>query len=253
MSCDQSPWVINGEKLAKEFGIPNVFLLNDLEANAYGINVLREEEFFSLQKGHIRRGNRALIAAGTGLGESGIFWDGNEHTPFASEGGHASFAPTDEEDIDLWHYLREKYGHVSYERVLSGPGLHNLYRFYVEAKGGKPKREVVERMEQEDAAKVISECALAKTCPVCERALERFVIHYASEAGNLALKMLAIGGLYIGGGIAPKILPVLEEGLFSDHFSKKGRFAGLLSSLPVAVILNQDTALFGAIYYGQKQ
>lgn len=246
------PWVISGETIRKEFSIPRVFLLNDLEANAYGIEVLRHDEFLSLQGGTPHRGNRALIAVGTGLGESGIFWDGKQHHPFASEGGHSSFAPTDEEDVDLWRYLRGKYGHVSYERVLSGPGLQNLYRFYVEAKGEREKPEVAQRMAKEDPGRVITESALAEMCPACERALDRFVIHYASEAGNLALKMLAIGGIYIGGGIAPKILPALQSGRFISLFSKKGRFAGLLSSLPVSVILNQATALLGAAYYGQN-
>lgn len=245
------PWVVDAEKLTRDFGVEKGWLINDLEANAYGIFCLKDEDFATLQQGTPGKGNRALIAAGTGLGEAGIFLNGEEYIPFACEGGHSSFGPIDEEDLDLWRYLKGKYGHVSYERILSGPGLRNLYNFYIDTKKEKLKPNVEERMRSEDKAKVITEFALNHECPACERSLERFVMHYGSEAGNLALKMLTFGGMFLGGGIAPKILPALQRGAFVRYFSEKGRFAELLSSIEVRVILNENAALLGAIYYAQ--
>ena len=239
------PWVINAEHLSKELKIGQVFLINDLEANAWGLRALSAEEFVVLNEGKPQHGHAALIAAGTGLGEAGIFWDGKKRVPFGCEGGHVDFAPRNELEMELLRYLHKRYGHVSYERVLSGPGLHNLYRFLVEM-----------RLENEEDftldPKVITERALTGKSRACKRALEWFVSLYASEAGNLALKMLAVGGVYLGGGIVPKILPFFQGQEFMKAFTAKGRFAPLLAEIPVRVILNDNTALLGTVEYAKE-
>jgi len=239
------PWEIDGKTLGREIGA-EVWLLNDLEAHAYGIGMLGQDELVCVQKGKKQEGNRALIAAGTGLGEAGIFWDGTKHVPFASEGGHGDFAAETPDEAELLFWLQEEYGHVSWERVVSGPGLYALYRFLVET-----KREIasviVERLfETADPPTVISEHGLARTDAACTRALDWFVSLYGREAGNLALKMLSVGGLYVGGGIAPHIVDRLKHGLFVEAFVRKGRFRELMESIPVYVVLNDNTALLGA-------
>lgn len=239
------PWVLNAAKISKELNIPQVFLINDLEANAWGLRALSAEEFLILNEGKAVQGHAALIAAGTGLGEAGIYWDGKTRNPFACEGGHVDFAPRDELEMELLRYLHKRFGHVSYERVLSGPGLHNLYRFLVEM-----------RLESEEDftldPRVITERALAGKSRACKRAVEWFVSLYASESGNLALKLLSVGGIYIGGGIAPKILPFFKPEAFMKAFTAKGRFASLLAEVPVRVILNDNTALLGAVEYAKE-
>jgi glucokinase len=246
------PWLIDSAKLSKELKISSVFLINDLEANAYGMSCLSEKDFAVLNAGSSdAKGNRALIAAGTGLGEAGIYWDGEEHHPFACEGGHTDFASRDEREVELWRYLKRKISHVSYERVLSGPGLIELFYFLID-RGYEKKPKWVEA-EKGDLAKNITKKALNEECSVCMRTLQWFVSIYGSEAGNLALKFLALGGLYIGGGIAPKILSALKEGEFMRAFKDKGRFADLLSMIPIKVILNENTALLGAAAYARKK
>lgn len=247
------PWIVDSAEIAKEVKIDQVFLINDLEANAYGINCLEKNELFCLNKGDKHEGNGALISAGTGLGEAGLFWDGKKYHPFASEGGHASFAPEDEFEIALLRFLQKQFEHVSFERVLSGPGLYNIYRFLIENRIERENEEVRKAMEVENPAKVISDWGLKERCPACARALHHFILLYGAEAGNWALKMLAISGLYIGGGIAPKILPAMEQGDFMKRFLKKGRFASLLSEIPVHVVLNENTALLGAAYYAREE
>lgn len=243
------PWMIDSEDLKKELKTDAVFLINDLEANAYGIKCLGPDEFFTLNEGNPNAaGNQALIAAGTGLGEAGLYWDGKEHHPFACEGGHSDYAPLTEMDMELLRYLHKRFGHVSFERLLSGPGLYNIYRFLTDL-----------RLEKEvdfglgDAAKIITERALKKECKTCVHTLNYFVKIYGNEAGNLALKMLALGGVYVGGGIAPKILDALKEKTFMEAFVDKGRFKELLSGIPVKVILNEHTALLGAAFYAEKK
>lgn len=246
------PWMIDGKEMEKSLNISKVHLINDLEANAWGVFALKEDEFHVLNLGVPKKGNRALISAGTGLGEAGFYFNGKNHFPFASEGGHADFSPDDEEEVELWRYFKNKFGHASFERFLSGSGIENIYRFFVENKKEKEKEEIRERMKTEDPAQVISENALQKKCPTCVKTLDRFVSIYGGEAGNLALKFLALGGVYVGGGIAPKILEALKSGLFMRSFMDKGRFKPLLSEIQVKVILNPETALLGAAEFAKN-
>lgn len=246
------PWVIDAQLLEKKAPLERVFLLNDLEANAYGIQVLPSDQFFTLNEGEKKTGHCALISAGTGLGEAGIYFDGRVLHPFACEGGHADFAPRCPLEVELLLYLKKEFGHVSYERVLSGPGLYNIYRFLLETKKVDPATDVLKGVDPSQAPRVISEQGVKKTSALCVESLKVFASIYGAEAGNLALKFLSLGGLYLGGGIAPKILPALQEGEFLAAYKAKGRFDALLSSIPVRVVLNEDTALLGALDYARK-
>jgi glucokinase len=245
------PWIVDAAALQAELNLQRVSLLNDLEANAYGINTLLPSELLSLNpKADLRQvGNRALIAAGTGLGEAGMLWDGLTHRPFASEGGHASFAPNDSIGDELLMFLRKEHGHVSWERVLSGMGMKNLYRFFRQRAGVAEPAWLAEQLTKGDLGFVVTQAGLAEKDPVCVDALDCFTRNYGSEAGNLALKMLALGGVYIGGGIAPKMLAKMQSSLFLDAFYSKGRLSPLLQSTPVYVILNDKTALQGAAWF----
>lgn len=246
------PWLVESEVLSKELSNNKVSLINDLEANAYGLNMLQEDEFFILNEGDKQaEGNKALVSAGTGLGEAGIFFDGKRNIPFACEGGHGDFAPRNEREDSLLRFLRKKFGHVSYERILSGPGLYNVYQFVVETKIEEEKEAVLKEIASGDSPRLISEKGLSGNSKACRKALELFVSIYGAEAGNVALKMFALGGVYIGGGIAPKILPLLKEGVFIDSFKRKGRFSDLLGAIPVRIVLNDKTALLGAMYYAK--
>ena len=241
------PWVVSQAGVTSELGIDAAWLINDLEANAYGISMLEPRDFASINSGVIdARGNVAVISAGTGLGEAGAVWDGARLHPFACEGGHADFAPRDELETELLLYLRRRTGHVSWERVVSGPGLCGIYEFLRDAGRGTEQPWVRERMRDGDAAAVISEAALAERCELCSRALDLFVSLYAAEAGNFALKLLATGGVYLGGGIAPKIVQKLKAPGFMRSFSNKGRMQELLETIPVSVILNEAAGLLGA-------
>ena len=245
------PWIVDAAALQAELDFQHVSLLNDLEANAYGINTLLPHELLSLnpQADPHQGGNRALISAGTGLGEAGMLWDGLAHRPFASEGGHASFAPNDSIGDELLMFLRREHGHVSWERVLSGMGMKNLYRFFRQRSGQPEPEWLGAQLIQGDLGAVVTQAALAVKDPVCVETLDCFTRNYGSEAGNLALKMLALGGVYIGGGIAPKILPKMQSKVFLDAFYHKGRMSPLLQSTPVYVILNDKTALQGAAWF----
>lgn len=249
------PWVLEEEALATRLRVPRVKLLNDLEAAAYGMLHLAPDAFAVLNRGAQpkRRGNVAVIAAGTGLGEAILFWDGRVHHPSATEGGHVSFAPCTDQEIELLRYLREKLeGHVSVERVLAGPGLENLYRFLRDSGYAEEPAWLAQRLQSGDAAATITQLGLAGEQRLCVAALELFASIYGAEAGNLALKCLAVGGVFVGGGIAPKILPVLQRGGFMQAFTDKGRFADLLRSLEVRVALNPRAPLLGAAYYAQR-
>jgi glucokinase len=240
-------WVVDAHHLAHQLELEAVTLLNDLESTAYGIATLGVLDFAVLNEGApIEEGSRAVIAAGTGLGEAALHWDGKLHRPFPSEGGHADFAPRDELEADLLLHLRKRFGHVSYERVVSGPGLLNLYEFLRDTGRGTQPEWLSERLRREDPSAVIATAALESKSDLCVMALERFVSSYGAEAGNLALKVLATGGVYVGGGIAPKILPKLKEPVFLESFVDKGRYRKLMESIPVKVILNDRTALLGA-------
>lgn len=247
------PWVIDQRGLSQDFGITRVKLINDLEANAHGIGCLRPDEFFVLNEGTPIKGNQVLISAGTGLGKACIFWDGKKHTPFACEGGHEDFGPGNEEELHLWQYLHEMFGHVSYERVLSGAGLHNIYRFLIYTGREVEAEDVKREMQEKDPAAVITERALQKTSPACMHALYTFISIYGREAGNFALQLLSFGGVYIGGGIAPKIVSAMTAGGFMTGFLSKGRMQTILSKMPVKVILNDKTALLGAAKHANEE
>jgi glucokinase len=240
------PWVIDERRLAAAIPAPRVRLLNDLEAAAHGVLGLADDEMATLQLGVPRQGHMALIAAGTGLGEAMIVHDGARRIVIASEGGHADFAPRDDLEEGLLRFLRKEFGRVSYERILSGPGLVNVYRFLRDT-GREPEAPAVaERMRANDPGAVVTEAALAGRDPLCVKALDIFVSVYGAEAGNLALKALAVGGVVVGGGIAPRIVPSLVQGRFLAAFRDKGRLASLMEAMPVRVALNPRAPLLGA-------
>jgi glucokinase len=244
-------WVVDPLSLAKILELPSVSLLNDLEAAAYGIFTLAPDEFLVLNEGVIRRpGNKVLIAAGTGLGETILFDDGKNYYPLASEGGHADFAARNELEIELLRYLIGRFGRVSYERVISGPGLSNIYDFLNQRGEFRAPDGFAEKIAAaEDRSALISQAALAGEPEIAVQALNMFVSSYGAEAGNLALKGKAIGGVYVGGGIAPKILDKLKDGTFMQAFNDKGRYRELVSSIPVYIVLNDKAALRGAAYH----
>ena len=241
------PWIIDSVRLADELKLKKALLINDLEANAWGISALDVKDVVALNqvKGN-PVGNQAVISAGTGLGEAGMYWDGVKHHVFASEGGHADFAPRDELEMDLLRYLRGRFGHVSYERIVSGPGLVNVFQFLRDTGRGNEPKWLTEEMAQSDPAPAISRAGVDGKCPLCEQAVDLFISIYAAEAGNLALKIMAMGGIYLGGGIAPKLLPKLRSPLFMHAFVNKGRMQPVLESIPVSVIVNDKAALLGA-------
>ncbi len=242
------PWVVDSRKKAADLNMSSIILINDLFANAHGIPLLEESDFVVLNPGVANNtANRALISAGTGLGEAGLYADGKGgYHPFPSEGGHCDFAPRNDLEMDLLRYMLGRFEHVSYERVLSGPGLHNIYQFLRETGRGEEPAWLAEQIAQGDPSAAISKSALEGTSAICVQALDVFVSVYGAESGNLALKMLATGGMYVGGGIAPKIIRKLSSTAFMKAFSAKGRSSGLLKDIPVRVITNDRTALLGA-------
>ena len=241
------PWRVDGDALSDALGGAGVTLVNDLAATAWGLATLEPSDLETLQAGSPAPGSRALIAAGTGLGEAQLLWDGRGWTPAPSEGGHADFAPRDPLDDELLVWLRARYGHVSWERALSGPGLAALYRFLSETgRGEEPAAFARAFAAATDPAAIITEAALSNACERARLALERFVSHYGAEAGNVALKFLAVGGVYVGGGIAPRILPFLREGEFLTAFRAKGRMSRVVERIPVSVILDDRAGLWGA-------
>jgi len=245
------PWIVDIEVLKKELQIPRVHLLNDLEANAYGLKVLKSDELYCLQQGKRQVGNQALIAAGTGLGEAGLFWDGKAHCPFATEGGHTDFAPRNELESELLMYLKKKYEHVSYERVVSGPGIHAIYQFLIDTKRETASPQITSEIQKRDPGSVINEFSLKDKA--CSKAIDWFLSLYGAEAGNMALKYLSLGGFYIGGGIAPRLKDRFKQSEFLSSFSNKGRFKELLQSMPIHIVLNDKTALLGAAAFAGSQ
>jgi glucokinase len=241
------PWIIESKRLAEELDIKKALLINDLEANAWGIAFLDPADLVSLnQVKGIPVGNQAVISAGTGLGEAGMYWDGTKHHVFACEGGHADFAPRNELETELLRYLRVRFGHVSYERIVSGPGLVNVFNFLRDTGRGVEPKWLADEMLHSDPAAAISRAAIDGKCGLSEQAIDLFVSIYGAEAGNLALKIMATGGIYLGGGIAPKMLPKLAGPLFMEGFLSKGRMQHLLEAIPVRVITNDKVALLGA-------
>jgi glucokinase len=245
------PWWIDIQSLQKALSLKKMEVINDLVANAYGISVLKKRDFETLNVGKVKKGNQALISAGTGLGEAILFWDGKQHVPSASEGGHIEFGPRNHLELELFHYLSDRFDHVSYERVLSGEGLFHVYQFLKDSKrfGGEPSW-LSEKMKEEDPAGVISEMARLKKNKLCSEALDLFTSIYGAAAGNLALQVMATGGVYIGGGIAPKIIWKLKDGTFIKAFKDKGRLSHIVAYIPVKVIMNEKTALLGAASRG---
>ena len=244
-------WDVSARALGEVLGIERVSLINDLEATAYGIEALKPEQLYTLNRGKQRPGgNRALIAAGTGLGMAGIVQHEGHYRPTPSEGGHIDFAPRGLMEIDLLNYLAEKYGgHVSYERVISGPGLYDIYCFLrLHQYAPEPDWLAAEIKGGDDAA-AVSRAALAGKSELAVKALDMFVSIYGAMAGNLALLMVATGGLYVGGGIAPKILEKIKDGTFMRAFTDKGRFSSFNAEIPVHVILDDKAALYGAARY----
>jgi glucokinase len=244
------PWELDSGAMSGAMGIP-VHFINDLEATAYGLSGLRPDELATLQAGDpAARGNMAIIAPGTGLGEAGLFWDGERYHPFATEGGHADFGPRTPKDVELFYALQPQFGHVSWERVVSGMGIKNIFR-YLASKHPDPVPEWLwERMKEEDPAALISQAALKHEDLICVEAMELFVRYFATEASCLVLKLMATGGLFLAGGIPPKILPLLKTDNWTKNFDNNGRMHELSERVPVHVVLNDKMALMGAAYYG---
>lgn len=244
------PWKIEAAELSSELKIGTVSLINDLEANSYGLAELPASDFAVLNPGEPdATGNAAIIAAGTGLGEAGLYWDGSDFHPFACEGGHSDFAPQTKLDADLFEYLAGRFGRVSWERVLSGAGLHHIYEFLRDTNRGDEPASLIAEMTQSDPAVVITQHALDGSSTRCVQAMDMFVSYYGAEAGNLGLKMMATGGVYLGGGIAPKILARLQAKGFMEAFTDKAPMQALVKGMPVRVILNPNAPLLGAAHY----
>ncbi|MDI1275996.1 glucokinase [Methylobacter sp.] len=245
------PWLLDAAALKIKLGTAKVKLLNDLEAMALGMLHLPEHDLVELNpNAETQKGNIAVIAAGTGLGEAILYWDGNKHHPMATEGGHSDFAAQNSRQDQLLAYLRQSYpDHVSYERILSGIGFSHLYDFLREQGFAPPCPDVPDNNSDIDRNAVISGLGVSGEDRLCAEAVRLFVELYGAETGNLALKSLAIGGIFIGGGIGPKILPAMQDGNFIQAFKAKGRFLPLLDKIPVKLSLNPRTPLIGAISY----
>ncbi len=241
------PWTIESRRLADELNLKSATLINDLEATGWGIAAVSQDDLVPLNSVTAKSpGNQAIVAAGTGLGEGGLYWDGTRHHVFATEGGHCDFAPLNDLQVELFRYLHARYGHVSYERVLSGPGLVNVFEFLRDTGKGKVPDWLAEQMLKIDPAAAISEAAMEGKCAMCAQALDIFVSVFGAEAGNLALKLKATGGVFIAGGIAPKILSRLATPIFLQAFLGKGRMQHLMEIMPIKVITNDKLALLGA-------
>lgn len=243
------PWSISEDRVKKQFKFHHVKLVNDLTATAMAIPLLEKDEIFPLNcEGSMKEQNIALIAPGTGLGKAMLIYQNGRYLPVPSEGGHADFAPNNEAEMKLWQYLHQHYGHVSMERVLSGSGLVNIFNWLKDSGRFNEPGWLKKKRKEIDPAKAITEAALASKDPGCVEALNMFVSIFGAVAGNLALTGMTTGGVYLGGGIPPKILTKLKEDIFMEAFTNKGRFKGFLEKIPVKVILNDGAALIGAAY-----
>jgi len=241
------PWIVDQYKIMNHFKLKRCLMVNDLVANAYGLLGLKEEEKVVVQKGIVSlKGNKGLISPGTGLGEAGLFFDGKIYHPFPTEGGHCDFAPMNEEEIELLKFLKKEFSHVSYERILSGYGFNHLYQFYTQYLDF-PKVSSIEAISNlNERPKEITTLAQSKNQLTCQKIVETFYKILAAEASNLALKMYALGGIYIGGGIITKILPLLDKKRFIKTFKDKGRFHDWLNYMSITVINDEKAALKGA-------
>ncbi|GAC1439090.1 MAG: glucokinase [Terriglobales bacterium] len=245
------PWTIESKELAKQLKLSSVGLLNDLEAYAYGIDALESKDFVTLSEGsEDPEGNRAVISARTGLGVAGLYWDGFRHHPFACEGGHSDFAPKNVLEMELLTYLQKKYGRVSCERILSGPGIKNVYDFLRDSqKAEEPEWLKKQMTETTDPPALISQLASENKAAICDQTMALFVSIYGSETGNCALNFMTTGGIFIGGSIAAKNLPRMKDPVFMKSFFDKGRMVPLLKEMPVKIVLNDDAGLMGAARY----
>jgi len=251
------PWTLDARDLQRSLGIEHIFLINDLEANGYGIPELAEDKIFTLHKGDAASvGHRGLVSAGTGLGECLLIWDtkSRRHLPIPSEGGHCDFAARNEREERLLNYLRTTLkGRVSFERVVSGLGIKNVYAFLRDIEKMEEPAWLRDRMAGEDPNVVIGECGENGSSEICSETLSMFASAYGAEAGNVALKVLAMGGMYLGGGIAPKILKTMQKGEFVQAFLDKGRMSPLLEAIPVRIIMDDTCALLGAAAFAETR
>ena len=245
------PWTIDSRELAAQLRLASVGLINDLEAYAYGVDALESKDLVTLSAGlDDAEGNRAVISARTGLGVAGLYWDGFRHHPFACEGGHTDFAPRNELEIELFRYVLKKYGHVSTERILSGPGIKNIYDFLRDTKRAEEPPWLKEQMDKaHDAPALISQMALENKASICEQTLSIFVSAYGAKTGDCALNFMSTGGIFICGIIAARNLPKMQDPIFMESFLSKGRMRGLLADMPVKVVLNDDCGIMGAARY----
>jgi len=243
-------WTINTTIIKQGKGINKVCLLNDLEATAYGLAGVEEEDLAPIYSGEQSKGNIAILAPGTGLGEAGLFWDTSFYHPFATEGGHSEFSPRTDVDIELLNFLRKENSLISWEHLISGEGIYRIYQFLRDVKRYKEPAWLGEKLASEDPAAVISHTAMRQLNEMCIKTMQLFVTYMAREASSLVLKLKATGGLFLGGGIPPKIYPLLRDELFRQQFIKSDRMEELLASVPIYVILNSKAALIGAAYYG---
>jgi glucokinase len=247
------PWTLDQRELQKSLSLQHVFLINDLEANGYGIPEVAPDKLHTLHDGAADAvGHRGLVSAGTGLGQALLIWDGKRHRPIPSEGGHCDFAPRSDKEIALLKYLRGSLtGHVSYERVVSGIGIKNVYAFLRDDQKMEEPQWLKDRMATQDMNAVIGTCGEDGSSPICYETLQLFASAYGAEAGNVALKVLAMGGIFLGGGVSPKVLKTLGNGEFMKAFLDKGRLSPLLEAIPVRVILDETCALLGAAAYAE--
>ena len=245
------PWVIDAKEVAKQLRLNSVGLLNDLEAYAYGIDALESKDFISLNEGaEDAEGNRAVISAKTGLGMAGLYWDGFRHHPFACEGGHADFAPRNDLQMELLAYLQKKYGRISCERILSGPGIKNIYDFLRDThKSEEPEWLRSEMSAAPDPPALISRTALQGKAAICDQALAIFVSVFGAETGNCALNFMSTGGIFIGGSIAAKIVPKMKDPVFMESLLDKGRMETILKDMPVKIVAHDDCGIIGAARY----
>ena len=245
------PWVIDARDLAKQLQLDAVGMINDLEAYAYGIDGLDSKDFVTLNEGsEDAEGNRAVISARTGLGLAGLYWDGFRHHPFACEGGHSDFAPRNTLEMELLAYLQKKYGRISCERLLSGPGIKNIYDFLRDTQKAEEPQWLKDQIAAAtDAPALISQMAQEGKAAICDRAMTIFVSIYGAETGNVALNFLSTGGIFIGGSVAAKNVSKMKDPIFMESFLDKGRMVDLLKEIPVTIVLNDDSGLIGAARY----
>jgi len=245
------PWVIDAREVAMQLKLNSVGLLNDLEAYAYGIDGLESKDFITLGEGVDQaEGNRAVISAKTGLGMAGLYWDGFRHHPFACEGGHADFAPRIELQTELLVYLQKKYGRISCERILSGPGIKNIYDFLRDTnKADEPEWLRTQISAAPDPPALISRFALEGKAAICDQTLSIFVSVFGAQTGNCALNFMSTGGIFIGGSIAAKIVPRMKDSVFLESFLDKGRMGTILKDMPVKIVINDDCGMIGAARY----